>query len=232
MSSADLGHVRPIDQAVLELLRQHHGLTVVELSEQLEVTATAVRQRLDRLVEVELVSRIKEGVGRGRPVFRYQLTSLGQRYSSASYADLAAALWQEILELPNIPLRKRLMRRVAKRMGDQLKCHMPSADAPLAEKLSAMADELSRRKVSAEVKLGGALPVLEVHSCPYPDLTMASDNRQLCELEQEMLSEAIGHSVQLDCCRLDGHNSCQFRPVLSLEPLAQAAGNVDAGQTS
>jgi predicted ArsR family transcriptional regulator len=216
VTTVDLGHVRPIDQTVLELLRQHQGLTVVELSEQLEVTATAVRQRLDRLVEVDLVARRKEGVGRGRPVFRYHLTQLGQRYSSASYADLAAALWQEILELPNIPMRKRLMRRVAKRMGDQLKGRLP-LEAPLDAKLSAMAEELGRRKVAAEVKLGSGLPVLEVHSCPYPDLTTASDNRQLCELEQEMLSAAIGHSVQLDCCRLDGHSSCQFRPVIGLE---------------
>lgn len=212
MTLVDAGHVRPIDQAVLELLRQQQGLTVVELSERLEVTATAVRQRLDRLVEVELVSRQKEGIGRGRPVFRYQLTALGHRYSAASYADLASALWLEILELANVPLRKRLMRRVAKRMGGDLKSRMP-VGAPLVEKLTVMAFELGRRKVPAEVKYNGGLPVLEVHTCPYPDLTTAGDDRQLCELEQEMLSEAIGHSVQLDCCRLDGHNSCQFRPV-------------------
>jgi predicted ArsR family transcriptional regulator len=212
VTAVDGGHVRPIDQAVLELLRQHQGLTVAELSELLEVTATAVRQRLDRLVEVELADRRKEGAGRGRPVFRYHLTPLGHRYSAVSYADLAAALWQEILELPNVPLRKRLLRRVAKRMGEEFRHRLPDS-APLDEKLTAMASELVRRRVAAAVRVQGELPVLEVLACPYPDLTTESNNRQLCELEQEMLSEAIGQSVQLDCCRLDGHGSCQFRPV-------------------
>ena len=41
--------IRPIDQAVLNLLRRHGSLTIQDLIEQLSVTATAVRQRLDRL---------------------------------------------------------------------------------------------------------------------------------------------------------------------------------------
>lgn len=209
--------IRPIDQAVLELLRQHQGLTVPELSERLEVTATAVRQRLERLVEVELVERQKESVGRGRPQFRYLLTSLGMRYSAASYAGLASALWLEILDLPSPQLRSRVLRRVAQRMGRELKIHVPEG-ADLGERMSAMVSELGRRKVPASVNYGGPLPVLEVHSCPYPELTDDDESRQMCELEQEMLSEAIGQSMQLNCCRLDGHNQCQFSPTSSNVP--------------
>ncbi len=198
-----------------------------ELSERLEVTATAVRQRLERLVEVELVERQKESVGRGRPHFRYLLTPLGLRYSAASYADLASALWQEILDLPNPQLRRRLLRRVAKRMGADLKESLPPG-SDLRSRLDAMVSEFGRRKVPASVTQRGELPVLEVHSCPYPELTGDDDDRQLCELEQEMLSEAIGHSVQLDCCRLDGHNHCQFRPVSALPSAADANSAADA----
>lgn len=205
-------HIRPIDQQVLDLLRQDQGLTVPELSNRLSVTATAVRQRLERLVDVGMVERRKESIGRGRPQFRYGLTALGTRYSSASYADLAAALWQEVMEIPNPQMRGRLLRRVAKRMGETLRSSVP-AGADLGQRLDAMVSELGRRKVQASVKQGGELPVLEVHSCPYPELTGEDESRQMCELEQEMISEAIGQSVQLDCCRLDGHNHCQFRPV-------------------
>jgi predicted ArsR family transcriptional regulator len=196
----------------LDLLRKDQGMTVPELSSQLEVTATAVRQRLERLVEVGMVERSKEGVGRGRPQYRYKLTALGRRYSSASYADLATALWQEIMELPNPQLRGRLLRQVAKRMGQSLKDSIPDGST-LGERMSAMVSEFGRRKVTASVKHGGQLPVLEVHSCPYPELTGDDEKRQLCEMEQEMLSEAMGQTLQLDCCRLDGHDSCQFRPV-------------------
>ncbi len=213
MDSVSSEHIRPIDQAVLDLLRQNQSLSVHTLTEMLEVTATAVRQRLERLVQVELVARKKEGSGRGRPQFHYHLTSLGMRYASASYADLAAALWQEILELPNQLQRKRILRRVASRMGQELRQSLP-IEGDLAAKFSAMAIAMGRRKIPVSVSAGtGALPVLEMHACPYPELTHEDGSRQLCEMEQEMISEAVGHSVQLDCCRLDGHQHCQFRAV-------------------
>ncbi|MCA9133167.1 MAG: winged helix-turn-helix transcriptional regulator [Planctomycetales bacterium] len=212
METNNPDHIRPIDQAVLDVLRQNPSLSVQELTELLEVTATAVRQRLERLVQVELVGRRKESTGRGRPQFRYSLTPLGMRYASASYADLAAALWQEIMELPNPLQRKRVLRRVAKRMGQDLKVAIPEG-SDLAQRFSAMATALGRRKVPVALHGSGDLPILELHACPYPELTEHDESRQLCEMEQAMMSEAMGHSIQLDFCRLDGHQHCQFRPV-------------------
>ncbi len=214
METTCLDHIRPIDQAVLDLLRQHQSLSVLELTTLLEVTPTAVRQRLERLAQVDLVGRQKEGAGRGRPQFVYSLTSLGLRYASASYADLAAALWHEILDLPNPMQRKRILRRVAQRMGQELKDTLPPDDGDLTLRFSAVARAMGRRKIPASVNSEGALPILEMHACPYPELTTNDASRQLCEMEQEMISAAIGHVVQLDCCRLDGHHQCQFRPVL------------------
>ncbi len=210
-------HLRPIDQAVLDLLRQQQGLTVHELIDRLDVTATAVRQRLERLEQVGLIEKRKEGVGRGRPQFRYFLSPVGLRYASASYADLALALWGEIMDLPNPQQRGRILRRVAKRMGDGLKLRVPE-NASLSERMAAMATALGKRKIPAFVDEGGALPILQVHACPYPELSEQDGNRQLCEMEQEMLSEAIGHAMQLDTCRLDGHTMCQFRALPTPEP--------------
>ncbi len=210
-------HIRPIDQAVLDLLRQQQGLTVQELIDRLEVTATAVRQRLDRLEQIGLIERRKEAAGRGRPQFRYFLTTIGMRYASASYTDLALALWAEVMELPNPQLRSRILRRVAKRMAQQIKESFAESEG-LTERLGAMAAALGQRKVLANVDDAGALPVLHVHACPYPELSELQGNRQLCEMEQEMISEAIGQPIQLDCCRLDGHDHCQFRPVPPVNP--------------
>jgi predicted ArsR family transcriptional regulator len=215
-------HIRPIDQAVLDLLRQQQGLSVQELIERLEVTATAVRQRLDRLEQIGLIERRKESAGRGRPQFRYFLTVLGMRYASASYTDLALALWAEVMDLPSPQLRGRILRRVAKRMAEQMRESIP-ADADLASRLGAMAAVLGQKKVLANVNESGDLPVLHVHACPYPELSEKGGNRQLCEMEQEMLSEAIGQPVQLDCCRMDGHDHCQFRPVSMVNNLPQVS---------
>ena len=65
------------DEPVVELLRGDVALGVSELSDALGVTATAVRQRLTRLMEVGFVFRKRSeasGVaGRGRPSHVYRL---------------------------------------------------------------------------------------------------------------------------------------------------------------
>lgn len=228
MSIPQIDHVRPIDQTVLEVLHQGlrssdtgggcdaQGMSVRELTRRLEVTPTAVRQRLERLIQFELIERRKQSNGRGRPQYRYFLTVLGKRYAAASYADLASALWLELLDLPNSRQRSNLLKRVAKRMGEGLKGALPECGS-VEERMSAAVVALGRRRVQASVNEKGDLPVLEVHSCPYPELTEDAPGRQLCEMEQEMLSTAIGQSLHLDCCRLDGHELCQFRPVGGVE---------------
>ena len=85
--------VRPVDQLVLDLLRRKEGLSVTDLMERLEVTATAIRQRLDRLEECGFIERRKQSVGRGRPSFSYFLTCLGWRQAGVTYSDLAIAMW-------------------------------------------------------------------------------------------------------------------------------------------
>ena len=141
MQTPRFDHIRPIDQSVLEILRAEpdaqsgdraegkivDGMTVPELTEQLDVTPTAVRQRLERLIELSLIERSKESVGRGRPQFRYKLTNLGKRFAAASYADLATALWHEVAELSSSEQRAGIMQRVAKRMGAGLKEAIPAS---------------------------------------------------------------------------------------------------------
>ena len=70
----------PSDRPLLERLRRRAGLTVAELASDLGVTATAVRQRLQRLLAGGFIQRFSESAGRGRPQHRYSLTERGQPY--------------------------------------------------------------------------------------------------------------------------------------------------------
>ncbi|RMF43422.1 MAG: hypothetical protein D6753_05225, partial [Planctomycetota bacterium] len=109
-------------------------------------------------------------------------------------------------------LRDHLIGRIAHRLGRSLRVVDP-AEADLDRRMTAAAEELVKRRVAAAVHSEGELPVLEVHTCPFPELVMAGQQRELCEMEEAMLSEAVGQSVHLHQCRLDGHEHCQFRPV-------------------
>ncbi|MCY2975251.1 MAG: MarR family transcriptional regulator [Planctomycetota bacterium] len=206
--------LRPVDQVVLDLLRRRPGLTVTEFLELLEVTQTAVRIRLDRLESLQLIERKKVSVGRGRPVYQYHLTDAGWRHVGVTYADLASAIWSEIESIPNEEFRKQLLGGIAKRMGQAYALLLPVSST--SDRMDAMAKLLTQRKIPAQFNnrsSGSAmhLPVITVHACPFPDLA-AVNRRSACELEQAVFSEAVGAPMELSCCRLDGHDSCQFRP--------------------
>lgn len=206
--------IRPVDQWVLELLRREEALTVSDLVERLEVTPTAVRIRLERLEGIGLVERRKYSHGRGRPVFQYLLSPLGWRQVGVTYTDLAMALWQEMEELPDPAVREQMITRVSQRMGRTYGRMI--ADGTIAERMKSMASLLSERKIPCDSDSTHALPVLTVLACPFPDLA-AIDRRSACDLETKMLSEALGEQVELSCCRLDGHGTCQFRPISAIQ---------------
>lgn len=202
--------VRPVDQFVLELLRREAGLNISDLVDRLEVTPTAVRTRLDRLEAMGLIERSKVSLGRGRPSFKYFLTSAGWRQVGATYADLATAVWDEIESIDDDQTRQEWVSRIARRMGRAYSNLLPQGT--LENKLGAIARVLTARKIPCGVEdSSGNLPVLTVHACPFPDL-IGEDKRSACELEQQALSEAVGQELELSCCRLDGHSTCQFRP--------------------
>ena len=67
------------DKQMLDLLRRHGAVTISALVAEMGVTATAVRQRIQRLMADGLIERQTEKKGRGRPNHRYSLTEKGEQ---------------------------------------------------------------------------------------------------------------------------------------------------------
>jgi predicted ArsR family transcriptional regulator len=107
------------DDELLDCLRRRDAATIADLVAALGVTATAVRQRLTRVMEAGYVDRFTERQGRGRPIHRYRLTPSGAQASGDNYADLAQTLWEEIRSLPDAAVRKGLLQRIAKRLTER-----------------------------------------------------------------------------------------------------------------
>ncbi|WP_146461340.1 helix-turn-helix transcriptional regulator [Rubripirellula tenax] len=204
--------LRSVDRKLLMAMRSGEAYAIGELTDELGVTATAIRQRIERLLETGLIDREKMVAGRGRPTFQYHLTVAGHRAAGANSAELADAMWQEILAIPDLEIRKTLISRVASRLGQQFAAEMATnnPDGSLESRFETLSEIMSARHMSACVSHSGDLPVLDIGSCPYPSMTDASEDRAMCRLEEEMISEALGTPVHLSSCRLDGDSCCQF----------------------
>jgi predicted ArsR family transcriptional regulator len=198
----------PSDIAILDILRQRDTANVVELSKLMQVTSTAVRQRLTRLMAQGYIDRVVVRAGRGRPSHRYILTKEGRRKTGSNFADLAVALWQEIREIKDPEVRRGLLQRIARRLAQEYNPHIQGNT--LEEKMESLAKLFSGRQIPFEVDTSGNLPVLTALACPYPDL--AELDHSICSMERLLFSELLGETVRLGKCRLDGDQCCTFNP--------------------
>jgi predicted ArsR family transcriptional regulator len=192
------------DNGLIELLRQVGPQSVVELSAAMDVTATAVRQRLSRLMADGLVGReLSKGV-RGRPSHRYSLTDKGVRQTGSNFTDLALALWQEVRGIKDLEVRRGLMQRIAQSMASMYEPQVRGDT--LAQRMESVSQVFADRDVPLKVETRDQLPVLTAMACPYPAL--AEQDRGICAVERMLFSELLGETVRLAECRLDGAATC------------------------
>ena len=196
------------DVMILDLLRKLGPLSVSQLAVHLNVTATAVRQRLTRLTAQGHIQRAATKALRGRPSHQYDLTEQGRRKTGSNFADLAVALWEEIRAIADPEVRRGLLQRLSKRLAEQYSGRMVGKELP--QRMEEMAAIFSERKIPFEVDRSGELPILRALACPYPDL--AEKDRTICSVEKMMFSELAGDSLRLSNCRLDGGTCCTFQP--------------------
>ncbi|MEZ6119540.1 MAG: MarR family transcriptional regulator [Pirellulaceae bacterium] len=199
------------DEQILDLLRVHRSLTVSDFSRELGVTATAVRQRLTRLLGQGFVERIQLAAdGRGRPSHQYRLTEAGHRESGSHFPELAKALWEELRSIQDADIRRGLLARISARISESYRDRF--AEKSTKERIATLAQVFREKGIPFQVESteSNELPVLTALACPYPGL--AETDRSVCAMEKMMISELAGTKLVLSECRLDGDNCCRFEP--------------------
>jgi predicted ArsR family transcriptional regulator len=196
------------DETLLNFMRCEGPVTISALVAEMGVTATAVRQRLRRLMSEGLIERRTERISRGRPNHRYLLTEKGERSAGTNFADMAIVLWEEIKSVEDPTIRRGLLKRIADRFVAKYRDRV--VGETLDERMGALAKVMSERDIPFAVSKSNELPVLSALACPYPEL--AKMDRGVCTMEKMMLSEILGSNVRLSDCRLDGASCCTFTP--------------------
>ncbi len=199
------------DRHMLDFIRHKGAVTISALIAEMGVTATAVRQRLQRLIADGMIERVTERKGRGRPNHRYSLTEKGHRSAGNNFADMASVLWEEIKSVEDPAIRRGLLKRIAGRFVERYRNDV--AGETLGERMKSLVGLMGDRDIPFSINESNSLPVISAHACPYPELAKA--DRGVCTMEKLMLSEILGANVKLSECRLDGATCCTFTPSVS-----------------
>ena len=174
----------------------------------MEVTPTAVRQRLTRLLAGEVIQREPIRNGRGRPKHRYWLTDKGMRRTGSNFADLAMAL---VGRGPPEGRRRAAARdAAADRPGVGGRLRRPDSRAiPPPNGCSRWPSCWPSGGFPFRWRAPSQGTVLTAHACPYPKL--AEQDQDICTVERMMFSELLGQDVELTECRLQGGGCCRFQ---------------------
>jgi predicted ArsR family transcriptional regulator len=198
------------DRPLLDLIRRHGPMTVADMATELGVTATAIRNRLSRLLGSGLVERRTEHLKRGRPRHAYLASAEAHRRLGQNYSDLALVLWEELMHsVADHRLRRQLFARITDRLAELYRVEVQGEG--WEGRLVQLGSVLQDRGIEAEVARGpetDRLPFLRQHSCPYFELAEADP--AICALERKMFEKVLGRAMRLSACRLDGHRSCDF----------------------
>ncbi len=196
-------------QAILDYLRMHREATVRDLSRELALTTTGIRQHLAILEQDGLVA-FRDLKGRvGRPALAYRLTDAGEALYPKAYGRLAVALLEAAAEVCPDGLQERLVVAAAGRLATPL----PDASAgSLHARAETIAEHLRAEGNVVELEDSAREARIVQYTCPYLDAARVAPS--VCEMDVCALKRATGCAVQLTESRPRGSDRCVFRLTL------------------
>jgi DeoR family suf operon transcriptional repressor len=198
---------RGIRAAVLLQLKRSEVLTTRELASLVGASLNAVRHHLRELEEQGLVEYERQHRGVGAPVFAYRLTPAGEALFPKRYeATLTSLLDHMVKRDGHAGTVARLESRydaMAVQLNEQL------SDAPLEERLAALAQLLTSEGYMAETSISGSTATLTEHNCAIR--LVAERFPEICAAEARFLGAVLGGAVQRERHILSGCSACEYR---------------------
>jgi DeoR family suf operon transcriptional repressor len=192
---------------VLIQLKRSELLTTRELADRVGASLNAVRHHLRELEDQGLVEYQRQHRGVGAPAFAYRLTAAGEALFPQRYeATLTSLLDHMVQREGHAGTLARLESRydaLAAQLREQL------GDAPLSERLAAIAGLLTSEGYMAEASVSGSTATLTEHNCAIR--LVAERFPEICAAEARFLAAVLGGAVHRERHILSGCSACEYR---------------------
>ena len=218
--------------AIVQLLLETGSITAAEIGRRLGISAAGVRRHLDALVDggdaEANPAAAWQQAGRGRPAKRYRLTAGGRAKLEHTYDDLASAAMRQLREIGGEEAVRTFARRRIDTILDGVAPAGSAADSAVEDAADRVAEALTRAGyATTTTRVGGPVKGIQIcqHHCPVSHV--AEEFPELCEAEQQAISEVLGTHVQQLASIANGDCACTTHiPLhLRLTPAASASDN-------
>ncbi len=196
-------------RTIVQLLVESGSITAAEIGRRLSLSAAGVRRHLDALIEAgdaeANVAAAWQQAGRGRPAKHYRLTSAGRAKLEHTYDDLASAALRQLREIGG----EKAVETFARRRIDGILAGVKPGPDDVESTAERVADAFTRAGYAATTtRVRGPLAGIEIcqHHCPVSHV--AEEFPELCEAEQQAMSEVLGTHVQRLATIANGDCAC------------------------
>ena len=194
-------------RAILERLKRDGDVGAEPLAAALGITTTGTRQHLSALERDDLVTRLAQRSGRGRPKYVYSLTPTGDALFPRTYAELTNELLQYVKDEDPELVTRIFDRRAHRRLED---AQRRLNGLSLAEKVSVLARILDEDGYLADFVQNedGSWSITE-HNCAV--LSVAQRYAHACGSELQFLQAALPEATVVRTAhRLAGGHVCSY----------------------
>lgn len=211
-------------RAIVRLLLESGSITAAEISRRLGISPAGVRRHLDVLIGTgdaqANAAAAWQHAGRGRPAKRYRLTTAGRAKLEHTYDDLASAAMRQLREIGgDEAVRTFARRRIDAILADVDGLPRDADSGPVGSGPvdSGAVEAGAERIAEALTRAGYATTTTAVrgpihgiqicqHHCPVSHV--AEEFPELCEAEQQAMSELLGTHVQRLATIVNGDCAC------------------------
>lgn len=198
---------------IVRLLLESGPITAAEIGRKLGISAAGVRRHLDALVDSGDAEAQPpaawQHAGRGRPAKRFRLTPEGRSKLEHTYDDLAVAAIRQLREIGGDDA----VRAFARRRIDSILAGVATVEsddeAAVEDTAERVADALTQAGyATTTTPVGGPIRGIQIcqHHCPVSHV--AEEFPELCEAEQQAISEVLGTHVQQLASIANGDCAC------------------------
>jgi len=179
-----------------------------------------VRRHLDALIEAgdaqANAAAAWQQVGRGRPAKRYRLTPAGRAKLEHTYDDLASAAIRQLREIGG----EKAVQEFARRRIDTILAGVTEGPDDVESTAERVAEALTKAGyATTTTKVRGPIQGIQIcqHHCPVSHV--AEEFPELCEAEQQAMSEILGTHVQRLATIANGDCACTTHvPMTPVQP--------------
>lgn len=195
-------------QLLLLLLHNKAGLTVDDLSVQLQITRNAVRQHLAALERDDLVKRGDTKPSGGRPEQLYLLSDRGSELFPRRYSWFSELLIEAIASEVGHDAVGAKLEQMGRAVGRQLSGSGQAAP-DLGGRVAAMAKIMQELGYAARVAEPPATQTIDASNCVFHHL--AAKFPEVCRFDLGLIGTFADATVDHQECMVRGGRMCRFK---------------------